>query len=175
MIPFPDKKYNIIYADPPWSFRAGGLKNATNHYNCMSIEDIKSLPVSEIADDNCLLFLWVIYPLLPECIETLKSWGFAYSTCGFTWVKKNKVSDSWFWGLGCYTRSNPEICLIGKKGKFKKQSSSVHSVLDDRIRKHSQKPDCVRDKIVDLCGDLPRIELFARNKTEGWDCWGNEV
>ena len=125
MIPFPDKKYNIIYADPPWSFRAGGLKNATNHYNCMSIEDIKSLPVSEIADDNCLLFLWVIYPLLPECIETLKSWGFAYSTCGFTWVKKNKVSDSWFWGLGCYTRSNPEICLIGKKGKFKKQSSSA--------------------------------------------------
>tara|TARA_R110000765_G_scaffold3876_5_gene12200 strand:- start:468 stop:1013 length:546 start_codon:yes stop_codon:yes gene_type:complete len=181
MIPFPDKKYNIIYADPPWLFKSWAkkgtisVKNALNHYSCMGIEDIKVLPVSEIADDNCLLFIWVTYPLLQEGLDTIKSWGFTYKTCGFNWVKKNKKADSFFWGLGYWTRANSELCLIATKGKPKRVSMSVHQIVYERIREHSRKPDCVRDKIIQLCGDLPRIELFARNKTEKWDCWGNEV
>jgi len=112
---------------------------------------------------------------LQEGLDTIKSWNFKYKTCAFSWVKKNKKSDSLFWGLGYYTRSNNEICLLATKGKPKRISSSVHQVVLDKIREHSRKPDCVRDRIVQLCGDLPRIELFARQRVDGWDCWGNEV
>jgi N6-adenosine-specific RNA methylase IME4 len=175
MIPFPKKKYNIIYADPAWKCWFGGKKNASNHYSCMDLQSIKNLPIKDITADNCILFMWVIFPLLPECIETMKSWGFRYSTCGFTWVKKNKKADSWFWGCGYYTRANAELCLIGTKGIIKRVSKSVHQIIDTRIENHSKKPDIVRKKILELCGDLPRIELFARQKVDGWDCWGNEV
>ena len=110
-----------------------------------------------------------------DCIQTIKEWGFEYKTCAFSWVKKNKKSDSLFWGLGYWTRANNEICLLATKGKPKRVSKAVHQVVLDKIREHSRKPDCVRDRIVDLCGDLPRIELFARQKADGWDAWGNEV
>jgi len=178
MIPFPNKKYNIIYADPAWTFTFWSDKasrKVSNHYNLMKSEDIYNLPVNDIADNNCILFIWVTYPNLLEGLETIKRWGFKYKTCGFSWVKKNKKSDSLFWGMGYYTRSNNEICLIGTKGKPKRISSSVHQVVLDKIREHSRKPDIIRDRIVELMGDLPRIELFARQKTEGWDSWGNEV
>ena len=141
----------------------------------MDINDIYDLPVKNISDDNCILFLWVTYPLLKEGIRTLEEWGFTYKTCGFSWVKRNKKSDSLFWGLGYWTRANNEICLLGTKGKPKRVSKSVHQIIYEPIEKHSKKPSCVRSKIVELCGDLPRVELFARQKTNGWDCWGNEV
>lgn len=174
------KKYSIIYADPPWSFKTYSQKgkekkSADCYYNCMKIEDIYNLPVSKIADDNCILFLWVTFPLLLEGLETIKKWGFTYKTCGFNWIKKNKKSDTWFWGLGYWTRSNSEICLLATKGNPKRISASVHQICDARIRKHSQKPNEIRDRIVQLCGDLPRIELFAREQFEGWDVFGNEV
>ena len=177
---FPSIKYNIIYADPPWSFKTRSdkgkeKKSADRHYKCMDIEDIYNLPVQTIADDNCCLFIWVTYPCLLEGIETIKRWGFTYKTCGFSWIKKNKVSDSLFWGLGYWTRANNEICLLATKGSPKRVSKSVHQVVLDKIREHSRQPDCVRERIVDWCGDLPRIELFARQRTQGWDCWGNEV
>ena len=157
MIPFPeDKKYNIIYADPAWSY--GG-----------------KLPVSDISADNSILLMWATFPLLDKALRVIRDWGFEYKTCAFTWIKKNKKSDSFFWGMGMWTRSNAEVCLIGTKGKPKRNSASVHQVVYDPIREHSRKPDCVRDRIVELCGDLPRIELFARRKVEGWDYWGNEV
>jgi len=172
-----DKKYNIIYADPPWKYWAGGKKNATKHYKCMEINEIYNLGeiIKKISDENCVLFIWVTFPILPESLETIKKWGFKYSTIGFNWVKKNKKSDSWFWGLGNWTRSNSEICLLATKGNPKRISRSVHSVIDSRIREHSRKPDEARDRIVELMGDLPRIELFARQHADGWDCWGNEV
>lgn len=177
--PLPKKKYSIIYADPPWKFKSysdkGLDKSADKHYNCMSIEDIHDLPVENIAATDCILFLWVTFPLLDKGIETIEKWGFTYKTIGFNWVKKNKKSDSLFWGLGFWTRSNSEICLLATKGKPQRFSKSVHSVVISKIEKHSKKPAVVRDKIVELCGDLPRIELFAREKTEGWDAWGNEV
>lgn len=172
-------KYKIIYADPAWTFKTysnkGKEKSAENHYSCMTIEDIYKLPISEIADDDCVLFLWVTFPLLQQGLETIKAWGFTYKTCAFNWVKKNKISDSWFWGLGYWTRSNSEICLLATKGKPSRISKSVHQICDDKIREHSRKPDSIRNKIVELCGDIPRIELFARNKTEGWDVWGDQV
>ena len=141
----------------------------------MDIEDIYKLPVEDIADDNCCLFIWVTYPCLEQGIETIKRWGFTYKTCAFSWIKKNKKSDSLFWGLGYWTRANNEICLLGTKGNPKRVSKSVHQVVMDKIREHSRNPDCVRKRITDLCGDLTRIELFARQEHHGWDCWGNEV
>lgn len=172
-----DKKYKVIYADPPWSYNvwSGKGKTAANHYDCMKKEDISNLPVGNLADKDCVLFLWVTFPCLREGLGVMKEWGFEYKTCGFVWVKKNKKSDSWFWGLGYWTRANAEICLIGTKGKPDRKSRSVHQIVDSRIREHSRKPDEVRDRIVQLCGDVPRIELFARQSVEGWDCWGNEV
>jgi N6-adenosine-specific RNA methylase IME4 len=177
MIEFPNKKYKIIYADPPWSYddpskNRGG---AVRHYPTMSIDDICNLPVKDIADDDCILFLWTTFPKLIETIPLFEAWGFTYKTNGFTWIKKNKVStDTNFWGMGRWTRSNAEICLIGVKGKPKRLSAGVHSVIESPIERHSKKPDIVRKKIIELVGDLPRIELFARNKSDGWDTWGNE-
>lgn len=174
--PFPTKKYNIIYADPPWKYSAGGKKrNVKKHYKTMKPEDIYSLPVQTIASENCVLFLWATFPCLPIAIETIKAWGFTYKTLGFLWVKRNKKSDSWFWGGGNYTRSNSEICLIATKGKLKRISASVHQICDERVMEHSRKPGAVREKIVQLYGDIPRIELFARETADGWDCWGNET
>lgn len=172
-----ENKYQIIYDDPPWSYKvwSGKGKTAANHYDCMKKSDISNLPVKNLADKDCVLFLWVTFPCLREGLEVMKAWGFEYKTCGFVWVKKNKKSDSWFWGLGYWTRANAEICLIGTRGKPKRKSKSVHQIVDSRIREHSRKPDEVRDRIVELCGNIPRIELFARQSVDGWDCWGLEA
>lgn len=179
MILFPKKKYNIIYADPAWYFKTysnkGEKRSAVQHYNCMSIDDICNLPVNTITDNDCILFIWVIDPMLPEAMEVIKRWGFKYKTVAFTWVKENKKSKGYFTGLGYWTRSNPEMCLLATKGKPKRLSKSVRQLLISKLQEHSKKPDSIRDKILELCGDLPRIELFARQRTEGWDCWGNEV
>ena len=181
---FPNKKYNIIYADPPWTFKTysdkGKGRSAENHYPCMNIDDIYKLPVQDIADEDCILMMWVTYPLLKEGIKTMEEWGFTYKTCAFSWIKKNKNADIFsdgglFWGLGYWTRSNNEICLLGTKGKPKRHSRGVHQVVMSKIQRHSQKPDIVKDRIVELCGDVPRIELFARQATKGWDVWGNEA
>lgn len=170
------KKYDIIYADPPWSYDDSGMPGgAEQHYPTMDIEDIYNLPVNEIASDNCILFIWVTFPLLKEGIRCIEEWGFEYKTIGFNWVKHNKKSMSWFIGTGSYTRSNSEICLIGVKGKPKRINMGIGSVIDTPVEDHSKKPDMVRRKIVELMGDKPRIELFARQRYKGWDCWGNEV
>jgi N6-adenosine-specific RNA methylase IME4 len=173
-------KYQIIYADPPWTFKTFSnkgkeKKSAENHYACMSKEDIQNLPVSSISDDNCVLFLWVTFPCLKEGLDLIEKWGFEYKTCAFNWVKKNKISDSWFWGLGYWTRSNSELCLLATKGNPKRINKGVHQILDDKIMQHSKKPESARTKIVELMGDLPRLEMFARSKTPGWDVFGNEV
>jgi len=175
---FPTKKYDIILSDAPWSYRDKALYGnigACCKYPVQSLEWIKALPVSSISSDDCALFFWVTMPMLPVSFEVIKVWGFEYKTCAFTWIKKNKKKDSLFWGLGRWTRANPELCLLATKGKPKRVSASVHSVIESPIGRHSEKPAIVRDKIVELMGDLPRVELFARERVEGWDCWGNEV
>ena len=178
-----DKKYNIIYADPPWNYKVwsrdtGSGRSAESHYHTMQKEDIQDMKdiIDKISNKNCVLFLWVTAPCLLEGLELINSWGFTYKTIGFTWIEQNKKSDSLFWGMGYYTRANTELCLLATKGKsLKRISKSVHQVVMSKIREHSRKPDEVRDRIVNLFGDLPRIELFARQQVDGWDCWRNEV
>jgi len=176
MIPFPKKKYQIIYADPPWSYQ-GNMMNSSvvDHYSVMNLNDICNLPVKQITDDNCILFMWVTLPKLNEFMKVIESWGFEYKSTAFVWAKKNKLSDTFFLGLGRWTRANPEICVLATKGQIKRLSKSVRQLQTFPIEKHSKKPDKFKDLILELVGDLPRIELFARNKTEGWDVWGNEV
>lgn len=173
------KKYNIIYADPPWNYKVwskkGAGRTASSHYNVMKIEDLKLMPISVIRDLNCALFMWATYPNLLDAIELGKAWGFIYKTVAFTWVKKNKIKDSYFTGMGYYTRANAEICLLFMKGMLKRVDKGVPQIIDAKIREHSRKPDEARDRIVRLFGDLPRIELFARETFSGWDVYGNET
>jgi len=170
------KKYQVIYADPPWAYRKKhGNGTAARHYPLMDVESIKALPVAAIADENCMLFLWATFPTLPNALEVIKAWGFTYKTLGFSWIKTNTRNGKPFFGIGYYTRSNCEVCLIAVRGKRIIKSNSVSSVVISPRQRHSQKPAIIRDRIVELCGDVPRIELFARNKTDGWDVWGNEV
>ena len=172
-------KYQIIYADPPWSYRVWRKKEhgrtAESHYSTMTIEEIRTLPVAQLADKNCILFLWVTFPVIREAFTVIDAWGFTYKTVAFCWVKQNRQSSSLFWGMGHWTRANAELCLLATKGSPKRQSAGVHQIVMTPIEGHSKKPDIVRDKIISLAGDVPRIELFARQTTPGWDVWGNEV
>ena len=176
-----ENKYDIIYADPPWRFnvwsRKTGLeRSADSHYQTMTKADIENLPIPNITAKNAVLFLWVTYPCLEQGLELIKKWGFTYKTCAFSWVKLNKKSKTPFVGMGYYTRANNEICLLATKGKpLKRINRAVQQLVMTPIEEHSKKPGEVRERIVKLFGDLPRIELFARQYAEGWDCWGNEV
>jgi len=174
--PFPDKKYQIIYADPPWNYADQGCQGTmANHYKGMKLNDIFNLPIKNITDINCILFLWTTNPFLKEGLEVIEKWGFIYKTIAFQWIKKNKSDCGFFFGLGRWTRGNTEPCLLATKGKPKRINNNISQLIFEPIRKHSQKLDIVRDKIIELVGDLPRIELFAREKREGWDVWGDEV
>lgn len=170
-------KYSIIYADPPWDHVSwkNGSRRPSLHYPVMSLDAIKKIPIPEISSPDCWLFLWATYPHLPEALEVISAWGFIYKTVAFTWVKRNKKKPSWFWGCGSYTRANAEICLLAKKGKIRRLSASVHSIIDSPISEHSRKPEEAKKRILELCGDLPRIELFARRRSKGWSVFGNEV
>ena len=168
--------YQIIYADPPWRYDQKGLQGAAEkHYSTMSLEDICKLPVGSISAKDSILFLWATFPQLPAALRVISAWGFKYKTVAFLWLKKNRKADSWFFGLGFWTRGNAEVCLLATRGHPKRQSSKIHQFIISPIEAHSKKPDIVRDKIVELAGDVPRIELFARQTTPGWDVWGNEV
>lgn len=174
-------KYQIIYADPPWEYKESGSGNrvVSAHYPTMNIEDIKNLPIQNICDDTSILFMWCTFPRLEQGLEVIKAWGFEYYGLGFDWVKTNPKSGTPFWGMGYYTRQNTEVCLIGvkkdKKKRIKPQVRNILSVVHSPKREHSRKPDEIREQIVQICGDIPRIELFARQEFDGWDCWGNEV
>ena len=141
----------------------------------MKLEEICALPVAEIAAPDSVLFLWATFPMLAEALRVISAWGFKYKTVAFVWLKLNKKSLSWFYGMGFWTRSNAEICLFATKGHPKRQSKSVHQLIISPVEAHSKKPDITRDKITELMGEFPRVELFARQPTPGWDVWGNEV
>lgn len=169
--------YQIIYADPPWEYRdkaLSGNRGACCKYSTMNQAQIRSLPVDQIAARDCCLFMWVTMPKLDECWPILAAWGFTYKTVAFTWIKTNKRADTLFWGMGRWTRANAELCLLATRGSPKRCSARVHSIIKSPIEAHSKKPDEVKSRIVSLCGDLPRVELFARNSTPGWHTWGNE-
>lgn len=174
-----DKKYNIIYADPPWAYlwgkgKEGGRFSPEKHYSTMPTEDICKLDIKRLANKNCALFLWATMPCLPDAIQVMKSWGFTYKTCAFTWVK-TKQDGTPLAGMGSYTKSNAEICLLGMRGHVKSIDKTVRQIVMHPRLGHSVKPPIIRDNIVQLFGDVPRIELFARQQVAGWDCWGNEV
>ena len=176
-----NKKYQIILADPPWSYYndSDAKPNCTTirgmrkpPYPVMSSRSIKKLKVKDISAENCILFIWTTDYHLEKCLEVIKEWGFIYKTIGFVWNKKCCF-------MGAYTmKSGIELCLLATKGKdihrlVKKKN--IRSLIEKARQRHSEKPQEVRERIVELMGDLPRIELFARQKTEGWDVWGNEV
>lgn len=172
------KKFQIIYADPPWQYKSGvclAKKSILNgklntHYDTLDFKDLKDLPIKNITDNDCLLFLWVVSPMLDDCIDVLKSWGFKYSTIGFIWYKQKT-------NPGSYTMSECEICLIGKKGKIPQPRGerNVRQFLSEMRTKHSCKPKEIRNRIEKMFPTQDKIELFAREKVNGWDVWGNEV
>ncbi len=141
----------------------------------MSVKEICALPVADIAAVDSALFLWAVLPLLPEALRVIEAWGFSFRTTAFVWIKPNRIAPGWAVGTGFWTRANAEICLLGIKGKPQRQAKDVRQLIIEPRREHSRKPDETRDRIVRLMGDLPRVELFARQATPGWDVWGNEV
>ena len=141
----------------------------------MSIDELCALPVETLAEKDCLLFLWATFPQLPEALRLIRAWGFTFKAVAFVWLKLNKKSPTWFYGLGYWTRGNAEICLLAKRGKPKRRSAGVHQFIISPVEEHSKKPEEARSRIVRLMGDVPRIELFARSRAPGWDVWGNEA
>ena len=175
------KRYEIIYADPPWDFGGAKLnavtsgKEISDHYPTMPDEDILYLDVESITAKDCLLFMWVVHSKLPLAINCIKQWGFEYSTVAFEWLKRTSTGLPVCF-MGKWTCGGAiELCLLGRKGSIPRIAKDVRRLIDTPRRKHSQKPDETRDRIVDLVGNAPRIELFSRNKIAGWDTWGNEL
>jgi len=175
ILPLPEGKYNIIYADPPWQYYEGGYKNQSQHYNTMTFEEIKNLAVKDITANDCILFLWATSPILNNAFNIIETWGFEYSTVGFVWIKSKNDGTGFAFGCGNWTRANAEYCLIGTKGNIERKNASISQIIYLPKEEHSKKPDITRDKIIQLVGDLPRIELFARQKIEGWNIWGDEI
>ncbi|MDR2150412.1 MAG: DNA methyltransferase [Spirochaetaceae bacterium] len=172
-------KYQIVYADPPWKYLWGDGKNGGHfapekHYKTMATDEICDLPVKNLCDKNCALFLWVTMPVLPEAFKVIAAWGFKYKTCAFCWVKI-KANGEPLRGMGSYTKSNIEMCLLGMRGHIKSVDKTVPQIVMHRRAGHSVKPPIVRNRIVQLFGDLRRIELFGRERTAGWDVAGFDI
>lgn len=166
----------MILSDCPWSYSdKGGKRGADHHYATLSMRDLMLLRVGDLAAENCAHFLWVTGPFMLNGIRLLQNWGFDYKGVVFVWVKTNSKSGGLFTGMGHYSRSNCEFVLLGLKGKLERKSASVHSVVMSPMIRHSAKPPEVRNRIVDLFGDIPRVEIFARDKCPGWDQTGLEL
>lgn len=177
-------KYNVILADPPWKFGSKAYQDSNRdmlilektQYNTMNIDEIKSLPIQNISEDDCALFLWTTDAHLKEAIEVMESWGFKYKTIAFVWLKKYE-SGSLVYNFAPWTLKSHEICLFGTKGKMgqHKTANNIKGLVEAVRTGHSKKPDEVMRRIEGLFGKCPKIELFARRKREGWDSWGDEV
>lgn len=173
-------QFDVIYADPAWSYevwsKKGAGRTAAHHYQTTALDTMSELPVEKLAKPDCALFMWATYPNLPEALILGRNWGFTYKTVAFTWVKQNRKAATFFMGLGYWTRANPELCLLFTRGKPKRVSKSVRNLVVSHIRRHSEKPEEVRNRITMLMGDgLDCIELFARRKIDGWTTLGNEI
>lgn len=170
-------KYDIIYTDPPWQYNSSDTlaevsllnKNENFHYPTMPLNDIKQIDVQSLAADNCMMFMWVVNPMLDDGIELLKHWGFQYATVAFCW-HKGKVNP------GYYTMSSIELVIVGKKGKIPEPrgARNVRQFVAQSRGKHSEKPQEIRDRIVEMFPTQSKLEMFARCTTPGWDTWGNE-
>lgn len=174
----PRQGYSVILADPPWKYSDKSLHRggSERHYQTMTPQEIGRLNVQAIAARDAVLFLWVTNPLIVRGVHNYvaERWGFELKTAAFVWGKmagNGKPST----GMGHWTRANPEICFIGTRGSPKRAHADVNSLIIAPRMEHSAKPPEVRDRIVRLCGDVPRIELFARERVPGWDAWGDQV
>jgi N6-adenosine-specific RNA methylase IME4 len=183
--------YGAIYADPPWSFITrsdkGKAKSPEQHYDCMTLDDIKALPVAEIAAKDCALFMWVIDTHMAMALDVIKAWGFEDKTRAFCWVKLNKKYDTYapeeqlahldkpyFKGMGYWSRANMEDVRFATRGAPKRLSKSVRRLIVSPVREHSRKPDETHDRIEQLVGG-PYCELFGRAQWPGWDVMGNQT
>lgn len=181
----PVKGYQVIYCDPPWFYnqrishenrKTKFASGASGHYPVMTTDDICALKVGEIAAKSSMLFMWATSPLLPDAFRVIKAWGFQYCTVAFTWVKLNELERSIFFGVGYYTKSNAEVCLLARKGKaIKPAIDTVSQVIVAPKMEHSRKPDEIRRRIEQMYPSHSKVELFARRQMPGWDVWGNEV
>ena len=179
-----DKKYNIIYCDPPWHMNAGAVPHNNgvhtgieDQYSTMRQDELMRLNIKALAAGKCVLFMWTICSHLPDAIQLMKTWGFEYKTVGFVWVKETRAG-SLLSGLGYYTRIGSEFCLIGTRFKgnnLERINKGVPQLVFAPRTKHSEKPAIVRQRIVELYGDLPRIELFSRHVVAGWDRHGSDI
>jgi len=170
-------KYQIIYADPPWGHNdkmATHSFTQLHHYSTMTTPEICNLPIKELSEKDSVLFLWAVSPMLIDALQVMGAWGYKYKTIVFCWSKitKNKKLIS---NLGRWTMGNIEIVLLGVKGHPKRLIKNVKQLVIAERTEHSKKPVEVRNRIVELMGDLPRIELFARQKTEGWESVGYDI
>ncbi len=163
--------FAVIYADPPWRLKGG----VAMPYPMMATPDICALPIGSIAAPDCALLLWAVHSHLPDALAVIRAWGFAYKTVAFTWVKRTPKDTGFFLGRGYWTHSNAEVCLLATRGKPRRVGTGVSSLVVSPRREHSRKPGEVRERIVRVFGDVPRAELFARQKVAGWSAWGNEV
>lgn len=174
----PAQRAGVIYADPPWQFLIrspkGNGKSAEQHYECMTLEQIKALPVADLAAPDCVLLMWVTDPMLKYGLEVIEAWGFEYKTVGFYWEKLN-ADGTPFTGMGYWTRANPEQCLLATRGSPKRVAKDVPRLIRASRREHSRKPDEVYGRVARLCGGVPKVELFARTCWPGWKAWGNQV
>jgi len=183
------EKFDVIYADPPWSYyndmtitprenKTGGGSMKHPQYPVMSSMDIKRLPIESIAADNSILFIWTTDYHMEKAMGVIRAWGFEYKTVGFAWQKTNKSGDPVCF-MGAYTmKTGIELCLLATRGKNARKMVrrfNVRGRIESPRGQHSQKPNEARKRIVELVGDRPRVELFAREKHEGWSAWGNEV
>ena len=190
----PRHHYGAILADPPWRFRtwdqrtaiprtrsSGTNISAATHYATMELDEIRALPVGELAATDCSLFLWACWPNLLDALALIEAWGFEYKTCAFCWTKAHAGQVELFQddiegllGLGYWTRANSEPCLLATRGRPKRLAADVRQAIIEPRREHSRKPDCVHGRIERLVAG-PYLELFARARRIGWDAWGNEV
>lgn len=190
----PKKHFGAIIADPPWHFRARtalqksnwtSRRDAEKHYSVMGVEDIKTLPVREVAAPDAHLFLWATGPCLRQAFEVIEAWGFRYSAIAFTWIKLKRSYDAkqlrvlptaehdLHVGLGLTTRKNAEFCLLARRGSARRVAKNVCEVILSPVREHSRKPDEAYDRVRQYCAG-PYLELFARKSRHGWTTWGNE-
>lgn len=170
-------KFKLILADPPWSYdKKVGQGIADDVYDTMPLQAIKDLPIGELAEENSVLLLWATFPMLQEAFEVLKAWGFTYKTVAFNWIKQN-CDGTPFFGIGHYTKSNAEICLLAVKGKgLPVLDNRISQIVMSQRQEHSRKPARIYRLIERLYGqEATRIELFARERRIGWEAWGNEV
>ncbi len=182
----PKHHFGAILADPPWGFKtwSGPEKKVASRgsvapYQTMEMDEIAALPVASVAAEHCALFLWCVWPTINEAFKIIEAWGFKYKTCAFLWTKANQyrlwaLEEDIHMGLGYWTRANTECCLLATKGKPKRLSPSVRQAIIEPFREHSRKPDCVHERIQSLVAG-PYLEMFARQRREGWAAWGNET